>query len=138
MRGMTVLLSSAGSYNRHDELGAGEPSRRCWCRSRSPAGVTTSPHGRRTDRSSITRALDVEHDLSDRAAVRHVSQGRGGVGELERGADVRQDPPLGHQLQEVVFVTLQLLGLVLGEVTELEAQNVDALEQNEVQRDPGN
>ena len=60
------------------------------------------------------------------------------LGEVEGGADVGQGPMRGEQIQELVLVAAHLLRGVRAEVAHLEADDVDALEQHEVERDAGN
>ena len=80
---------------------------------------------------------DVEDDLADRPAVGDVAQRGGRLVERERRADVRDDAARGEQLQQLVLVAVaSSSGVVRGEVEELEAEDLDALQQHEVERDP--
>src|SRR2546423_7098895 len=84
----------------------------------------------------LAPTVDVEHDLADGASVGHKPERGGDVVEAEGGTDVRRDPMRCEQLQQLVLVATQLVRLVLGETPELEAQDADALQQHEVERDP--
>ena len=54
----------------------------------------------------------------------------------EPGTDVRRGPLGGKQLHQLLFVPVILIRRVLREVPELEAQDLDAFEQHQVQGDP--
>ena len=59
------------------------------------------------------------------------------VVERERRPDVGHDAAVGQEAQQLGLVAGQLVGVVGGEVDELEAEDLAPLEQHQVQRDPG-
>src|ERR1700722_14185095 len=79
----------------------------------------------------------LEEHLPHGPAVGHVAQGRHHVRQVELAADEGGGPALGQELEELAVVAGHVRRLVRREVPELEPEDVDALQQNQVERYPG-
>src|SRR5262249_15429824 len=80
------------------------------------------------------RVSEVEDDLADGLSIGDVLQRGHDLVERKRGTDVRPDSLRGQQLEQLAFVARELVRRVRCEVDELEAENVDAFEQDQVER----
>src|SRR5204862_1577852 len=68
-------------------------------------------------------------------AVGDVAQRGGGLVEWECSADMRNDAARGEVVHQFLFVPPYVLGGVRRETEELEAEDLDALDEHEIERD---
>src|SRR4029453_5907215 len=79
-------------------------------------------------RSPSVGAADLDDDLADRVAISDVAQRSGRLAQREGGTDMGPRGARPEHLEQLALIPLQLVGHVRGEVAELEAADLHALQ----------
>src|SRR5580658_4662507 len=87
--------------------------------------------------TSILDGCHLEHHLAHGPALGHVGQGGCRLFQPERRPDQGLGLPLGQQSQQLGVVAHHFVAAMHGEVAELEAENVDSLQEHQIKRYAG-